>query len=232
MKWVNTFNRIIIVIACLVLIASLTALFLLPQTFLLALGGWMLDWGVYIQSMDPWTRFGIGVALALVVDVILVVIIVLQVLRPRSRFLRVQKVAGGTANISTKSVVELLQHRLDPLPGVIKVTPTIKAKGNRVTAKVDAGVARGTNVPQIANQLIGLIQSVLTEELGLQIAGQPEVQVTVAQPTGSRTKTTLTPPPVVKPPSDPIKEVPALSPETPMMPPPLAVTGDEEKDEA
>ena len=185
MKFVNTLNRVVFVIVCLVLIAALTALFLLPQIVLRAVGQWMLNWGSYIQSIDPWVRLGVGVALAVVIDITLAIIIILEVRRPRSRFLRVQQVAGGMANISTESVVALLQHRLEPLPGVIRVTPKIRAKGNRVTAWVDAGVARGTNVPQVANKLITVIQLVLTEELGLQISGQPEVQVTVVQPTGS-----------------------------------------------
>jgi len=185
MKFVNTLNRVVFVIVCLVLIAALTALFLLPQIVLRAVGQWMLNWGSYIQSIDPWVRLGVGVALAVVIDITLAIIIILEVRRPRSRFLRVQQVAGGMANISTESVVALLQHRLEPLPGVIRVTSKIRAKGNRVTAWVDAGVARGTNVPQVANKLITVIQLVLTEELGLQISGQPEVQVTVVQPTGS-----------------------------------------------
>jgi len=185
MKFVNTLNRVVIVTVCLASIAALTALFLLPQIVLIAAGQWMLDWGSYIQGIDPWVRLGTGVAIAVVVDIALAIVIILEVRRPRSRFLRVQQVAGGMANISTDSVVELLQHRLEPLPGIIRATPKIRAKGNRVTAWVDALVARGTNVPQTANQLIEVIQSVLTEELGLQIAGHPEVQVTVVQPTGS-----------------------------------------------
>jgi len=182
MKFINTLNRVVIVIVCLALIAALTALFLLPQIVLVAVGQWMLNWDGYIQGIDPWVRLGVGVALAVVIDIALAIVIILEIRRPRSRFLRVQQVAGGMANISTDSVVELLQHRLEPLPGVIRVTPKIRAKGNRVTAWVDAGVGRGTNVPRTANKLIKVIQLVLTEELGLQIAGQPEVQVTVVQP--------------------------------------------------
>ena len=185
MKFVNTLNRVVIVIVCLASIAALTALFLLPQIVLIAVGQWMLNWGNYIQGIDPWVRLGTGAAIAVVIDIALAIVIILEVRRPRSRFLRVQQVAGGVANISTDSVVELLEYRLEPIAGVIRVTPKIRAKGNRVTAWVDAGVARDTNVPQTANQLIKVIQSVLTEELGLQIAGQPEVQVTVVQPTGS-----------------------------------------------
>ncbi len=195
MKFVNTLNRVVIVIVCLASIATLTALFLLPQIVLIAVGEWMLDWGSYIQGIDPWVRLGTGIAVAVVIDIALAIVIILEVRSPRSRFLRVQQVAGGMANISTDSVVELLQHRLEPLPGVIRVTPKIRAKGNRVTAWVDVGVARGTNVPQTANRLIRAIRSVLTKELGLQIAGQPEVQVTVVQPPRSA----LQPEPSVQP---------------------------------
>lgn len=186
MKFTNTLNRILVIIACLLLIAGFTALFLLPHVVLINLGQWLLDWGNYFNAMDPWTRMGIGIVLTVVVNLVLLLVIFLEVRRHRSRFIRVQQVAGGMANISTDSVVELLQHRLDPLPGVIEVIPHILAKGNRVAARVDATVARGTNVPHIANQLIETIQSVLTDELGLQIAGQPEVQVAmVAQQEGS-----------------------------------------------
>lgn len=195
MKFVNTLNRVAIVIVCLALIAALTALFLLPQIVLTAAGQWMLAWVSYLQGLDPWVQLGTGVVLAVVIDIALASVIILEIRRPRSRFLRVQQVAGGMANISTDSVVELLQHRLEPLPGVIRVTPKIRAKGNRVTAWVDAGVARGTNVPQTANLLIRVIRSVLTKELGLQIAGQPEVQVTVVQPPSSAGAATEIAPP-------------------------------------
>ena len=218
MKFVTTLNRVAIVIVCLASIAALTALFLLPQIVLIAAGQWMLDWGRYIQNIDPWVRLGTGVAIAVVIDIALAIVIILEVRRPRSRFLRVQQVEGGIANINTDSVVELLQHRLEPLPGIIRVTPKIRAKGNRVTAWVDAGVAHGTNVPQTANQLIKVIQSVLTEELGLQIAGQPEVQVTVVQPPSSMIappppRSTFQPEPSVRsvePPADDAAEPSAL----------------------
>lgn len=194
MKFINTLNRIVIVVVALILIVGLTALFLLPQLVLTGLGQWMLDWGNYFYGVDPWVRVGVGVILAIVFDLLLMLVVFFEVRRGRKRFIRVQQVAGGMANISTDSVVELLEHRLDPIPGVIEVTPHIQAKGNRVTARVDAGVSRGTNVPQTANQLIKTIQAALTDELGLQIAGQPEVKVTVVQQRGEGAGSTPPPP--------------------------------------
>ena len=196
MKFMNWLNRAVIVIACLVLMVVLTVLFVFPHTLLEGLGRWMMDWGIYFGRQETWARLGVGIALAVVVDILLLVVIFLEVRRNRQRYLRVQKVAGGMATISVESVTELLQYRLDPLPGVITVVPEIRAKGNKVDARVEVGMSRGSNVPETAGMLIKVVQSVLTDELGMQIAGRPEVQVTVLTRDDDATASTAPPLPL------------------------------------
>ena len=206
MSFLNTLNRIVIVIACLVLLVALTALFILPHIALTELGRWMVEWGSYFEGQNTWTRLAVGIGLAVVVDILLLVVIFIEVRRGRRRYIRVQQVSGGMATINIDSVTELLQHRLDPLPGVISITPTIRAKGNKVDAHVDVGVGRGTNVPQTASLLISEIQSILTDELGMQIAGVPSVRVNVVVPRGEETSA---------PESAPVASPPALPPALP-----------------
>ncbi len=222
MGFLNTLNRVVIVVVCLVLMAAFTALFLLPHVALPSVGRWMADWGDYFANQEPWTRLGIGIALAAVVDLVLLAIIFVEVRRPRSRYIRVQQVAGGMATISIESVTEMLQHRLNPLPGVIRITPTIRAKGNKVDAHVDVGVSPGTNVPQAASRLIAEIQSVLTDELGMQIAGVPSVRVNVLEP---QTKKAPTPTAATTPVPTPVS-----TPTPPPLPPALPA-GEEDRGE-
>jgi hypothetical protein len=179
MKFLNTLNRVVIVVLCLVLILVLTSVLILPQIILTGLGDWMAGWGDYLASLAPWLRLIVGALLAVVVDLILAAIIFFEVRPARQRYINVQQVAGGMANVSIESVDQLINYKLDPLPGVIKVTPRIRAKGSKVEAVVEVEVTRETNVPSIANRMIKIIQAALTEELGLQIAGQPEVRVNV-----------------------------------------------------
>jgi hypothetical protein len=179
MKFLNTLNRIIIVILCLVLILTFTSILIIPQVILTGVGDWMAEWGTYLGQQRPWVRLVVGALLAVVVDFVLALIIFLEVRPARKRYINVQQVAGGMANVSIESVNQLLTHKLDPLPGVIQVDPRIRAKGNKVEAVVDAEVTRDTNVPDMANRMIKIIQSALAEELGLQIAGQPQVRVNV-----------------------------------------------------
>ena len=179
MNFLNTVNRVFIVILCLVLMVTLTALFLIPHEILIRLGEWMSQWGRYFLSQSPWTRLGIGVALAVVVDLLLAFVIFLEVKRKRKRYIRVQQATGGMVNISIDSVVEQLKYTLDPMEGVVTVKPTIKAKGNKVQAMVDVTVSKGRNIPTMAQRLVQRVKSALTQDLGLEIAGDPEVRIRV-----------------------------------------------------
>ncbi|MGC9348203.1 MAG: hypothetical protein ACP5JG_08715 [Anaerolineae bacterium] len=220
MKFWNTFNRIVVVIDALVLMVSLTVLFLIPQIILRDFGEWMMGWGRYFGTVTPWVRIILGILFAAVIDLLLGILIFLEVRPTRKRFIRVQQVSGGMANISTESVTQLLQHKLDPEPGVIQVSPHVKAKGNRVAATVDVGVIPTANVPETAGRLIRITQTVLTDELGLRIAGQPEVRVTVVGEAAPERR---------KPPERPSRE--AIFRETPSAPPPLPGGPSEEEEE-
>jgi len=179
MNFLNTVNRVFIVILCLVLMVVLTALFLIPHEVLISLGEWMAQWGRYFLSRSPWTRLGIGVVLALIVDLGLAFVIFLEVKRPRKRDIRVQQATGGMVTISIDSVVEQLKYALDPMEGVIEVDPHIKAKGDKVQAVVDVTVTKGRNIPTMAQQLVREVKNALTQDLGLEVAGDPEVRIRV-----------------------------------------------------
>jgi hypothetical protein len=179
MNFLNTVNRVFIVILCLVLMVTLTALFLVPHEVLISLGEWMAQWGRYFLSRSPWLRLGIGVALALIVDLLLAFVIFLEVKRKRKRYIRVQQAEGGMVNISIDSVVEQLKYVLDPMEGVVEVKPHIKAKGNKVQAMVDVTVTKGRNIPTMAERLVREVKNALTQDLGLEVAGDPEVRLRV-----------------------------------------------------
>jgi hypothetical protein len=207
----NTVNRVVIVVLLLTLMALLTTLFVLPHIVLTNVGGRMVEWGKFFGDMSAqWLRLTLGLLLSFIVDALIAFLIFLEVHRTRKRFIRVQQVTGGMATISTESIVQQLQHSLDPIVDVIKVAPSVNAKRDKVQTVVDVEVGANANVPRMATELIDMVQKVLTENLGLQVYGQPEVRIKVATaPAGAKAKPT---------PSIPEPEpVPASAP----VPPPL-----------
>ncbi|MEJ5310706.1 MAG: alkaline shock response membrane anchor protein AmaP [Anaerolineae bacterium] len=201
----STINRIIIVVALLALMALGTAVCILPHIILSNVGQWLVELGRYFNSVQPVVRLILGLLLALFMNVVILFLIFLEVRPGHRRFIRVQQVTGGMATISTDSITQQVTYKLDPIPGVLKVSPKINAKGDKVRAVVDVEVAAGSDVPDLATELMTAVKTVLADSLGLQVYGQPEVRLKVAP----------SPTPVVKKPQ-PVKEKPA--PETP---PPL-----------
>lgn len=224
----NTVNRVLIVVLLLTLMALLTTLFVLPHIVLTGVGGWMVQWGEYLGGLQAqWLRLVLGLLLSFIVDALIAFLIFLEVRRPRKRFIRVQQVAGGMATISTESIVQQLQHTLDPITNVIKVAPSVNAKRDKVQAIVDVEVKAGANVPAMATELMSVVQEVLTGNLGLHVYGQPEVRIKVAAvPGNGKAKPApAVPEPVAPPPA--IPPLPEAKPQEWAGPPPLSDSKDQ-----
>lgn len=226
----STINRVVIVVALLCLMALFTAVCVLPHIIFTNVGEWLTELGRYFNSVQPVWRLVLGILLSLVFDIVILFLIFLEVRPGHRRFIRVQQVTGGMATISTESITQQVAYKLDPIPGVLKVSPKVNAKGDKVRAIVDVEVAAGSDVPDLATELMEAVNTVLADSLGLQVYGQPEVRIKVAP---SPTPVVKKPKPVVEKPA-PEEPRPAL-PEKPVEvrpaqewagPPPLPVEED------
>ena len=224
----NTFNRILIVFACLVAILGLTAVFILPRMVLPALSEWLAGAAKYVEAMPSLARIAIGAGLALVVDLLLVLLIIAEVKPGRKRYIRVEQVTGGMVTLNVESVVQQLQNRLDALAGVVKVKPTIQTKGDKVHATVDVEVTAAANVPTMASQLTSTVQNTLTGDLGVQVHGVPEVRIRVT-PTPTGTIKAVSPPVPAEAPVRLPAAPASVAPTPPPLPPAEAQSGEGEQ---
>ncbi len=182
----NTFNRVVIVLLLLVLIPVLSYIFIVPHVVLGELGAWATAMSETLWQMNPMVRLAGGIAAAVVVDILFLFVIYLELRRPKKKYIHVQKITGGVATLSVESIVQQIQYRLDPLEGVIKVKPEVTAKGQKVRVAVDVLVQAGYNLPELASRLVDEVKQVITEELGLQPAGDPVIRMKVAAPPKGR----------------------------------------------
>ena len=153
----NIFNRFILVLLFLGLILILTIVLLFPDQILTTVGQFLADWGQYFAWVDQQQgleRLVISIGIAVIVDLILVLLIYWEIKPKRKRFIKVEQVSGGKATVSLDSIVSQLLYKLDPLPGVVKVTPTVSPKGDRIQVRLDVSVTRDLAVPQMADHLI------------------------------------------------------------------------------
>ena len=180
----NIFNRLILVLLLLGLALVTTVVLIFPEQILTVIGQFLVDWGQYFAWVDQQQRLlrlGSSIGIAVIADLILALLIYLEIKPKRKRFIKVEQVSGGKATVSLDSIVRQLLYRLDPLPGVVKVTPSISPKGDKIQARLDVMVTREMAVPQMADHLISTAKQAISDDLGLVISGEPQIRIKVVE---------------------------------------------------
>jgi hypothetical protein len=205
----NTLNRIVVV-ALLVIATMLCCVLLAGAKWVVPALADQLDLlAGSLESAPGYQAVVLGIILAFVVDFIFVLLIILEVRRPKAKFIRVEKVAGGEVEVSVTSIVDRLRHEVDALPGVLKVKPRVSGRRGGIVVHLDVDIAAGLDVPPQAEKIVETARLVVEERLGLKLAKTPKVSLrAVPYPQGAlpsnRLKEKIRPPaePLLSPPDE------------------------------
>jgi hypothetical protein len=175
----NVFNRLIVILLLLALIV-LTVIFVITPGPSLRLVTATSDWlhqGVldYVDA-DPLFFAGARVVIGGAVIIACLLILWLEVRRPRKKTIRAQKMAGGEARIATESVEQRLAYNIDQLPDVIKVGPRITGKSRGVDVDLLLETSPEIDVPMKTEEVMQVTREVIVERMGLKL-GKVQVRI-------------------------------------------------------
>ena len=112
--------------------------------------------------------FCLGLAILTVVFAVLLLYVELM---PSGRLrMRLKSIQGADVLMSADAITTQLQYALDPLPGVISVTPkVVKGKGDAVDVLVDLTTTSDVDVKKKTDEVMDVTRSVLEGGLGLRV---------------------------------------------------------------
>ncbi|MBC8249651.1 MAG: hypothetical protein H8E90_08225, partial [Anaerolineales bacterium] len=143
----NTFNRVVVVLLLLVTIIVMTIVLVVPRPVIEVLQEWLWNLDANLALVSPPILLVVGVALALLVDVVCAVLIWLEFRRRRSRAIRVRSVSGGKAELSVDSIARRLERNISQLEGVTFIQPNIWGKRGGVEVELDLETSPEVDVP-------------------------------------------------------------------------------------
>ncbi len=170
----NTFNRIVMVLGILFWIAVVTYVVLLPLD---AVGVARLGLDVFEQSLFDDQFFTIFLAVSGGILFLMLVLLVLELRRPRRRTVRIKTQGRGNAQLDVESVTQSLEYRVDELAGVRQVRTHIRSRGKDVDVSLDLDTSPSVNIPVLTDQVVSLAQDIVEGQLGLKIHGQVRVNI-------------------------------------------------------
>ncbi|MGQ9585822.1 MAG: alkaline shock response membrane anchor protein AmaP [Anaerolineae bacterium] len=167
----NVFNRIVMIVLMLVLLAAAFVLTVWPQVWVIV--------GEQMLYLSEYARLGY-VLVGILVMLVCGLLFLLEVRRPRrARYVVVDRVAGGEARVQVESVSRRLEYEVDLLQDVSDVKSHILAKGRGLRTILDVVMSADVDVPMKTEEIIETVRRVVEEQMGLRLAGKPKDAITL-----------------------------------------------------
>lgn len=168
----NAFNRLVVIIV-LLMIMVLSAIFLIaPVTVLRLMLPFLQRLETNLASMTGLSvlaRLGGGLVFVFLIWVCGAAILWLEVRRPRAKTIKVQKVSGGEAELTTDSIASRLEYNIDQLADVIKVKPTISPGRKGVLVDLELETNPEIEVPMKTEEVQQLTKEIVENRMGLKL---------------------------------------------------------------
>ena len=118
-----------------------------------------------------------GASLAVLTFIICGLLLWLELRRPHGKVVRIQKVSGDEAKVTTDSIARRLEYNIDQLAEVISVKPKITSKGKGVHVRLNVETGPEIDVPAKTEEISKVAREVIEERMGLKLAGKIEINI-------------------------------------------------------
>ena len=214
----NAFNRIMMILVILVVFFVLTIGLFVPFESLAVIGGVASSTLHTLNRIRPEFLLPFRALLilcAILFDMLLIGLLVLEIRGPARRTLRVAKVGGGEVSVTAESLAERIQYHLDQLADVIGVQVKVAPRGGGVDLDLNIQTGADVNVPEKAEQVLEVTRQVVEDKMGLKLGRKPRINIHAMPYPGIVTRPTAPPqspgrptPPTPPAPSSPFSPTP------------------------
>jgi len=169
----NVFNRIVVILLALVVLIVTVVVVIVPEpsfNLLRAVFQWAQEnTQSYMGSPDRYWFMAARVIVGGAIVLVGLIVLWLELRRPRRKVIRVQKMAGGETNIAIESISQRVAYNIDQLPEVIKVTPRISGRSRGVNIDLQLETSPEIDVPMKTEEVLQVTKDVVEGRMGLKL---------------------------------------------------------------
>ena len=174
----NLFNRLFTIVTLVVLAIVGTATLITPDQVLLFITSTANSiHGGLLGGVTDAARIAIRIVIALIFVAVILILMWLEIRRPRSRHVEVAKTSGGQIRIHTADVEERIQQQVDAISGIISARVHVSEKDRAVIAKLDVEAAPGTDLVGKGEEVAAVTRIAVQDQLGLKLKDRPLVTI-------------------------------------------------------
>lgn len=175
----NIFNRVLVVLLLIALLALAVLIAVMPGQVALAVEGAMRSVRDFLANAEKtyfWLYTAGRVALVLLALVIVLPLLWGELKPRRPKAVSVLTETGSKASVTTDSVARRLTWHIDQLADVISVTPNVTASGKAVNVTLFLETQPEIDVPMKTDEVVRVAREVIVDRMGLQL-GKVDVRI-------------------------------------------------------
>ena len=173
----NVFNRIVVLLLLVAVIAAATAVAVLTWTIPNKTINWLADAVQWMDDNDGDTEKALLTAGAIVVGLLALIALVVEVLPRRRNDVRIIDVQGAQASLSTAAVAQRLEEAVRQVPHVADTKAYVRARRKGVEVDMDLHVDPDANLADVTGAASTAIRDVLSSRMHVALVAPPRTRL-------------------------------------------------------
>jgi hypothetical protein len=174
---VNTFNRIFVVLLCVLLVVAAVAIITLAWTIPNRSINGLTDAVQWLDDNDGDLEKAVLTGIAAFVGLAAFVFLIFELIPRQGKVVKVNDLGSGTAKLSIASINQRIEEAVSRVPYVSEVRADVQARRKGVLVSLDLQVDPDANLVTVTDQACQTAQEFLTERVHVQVLKPPTARL-------------------------------------------------------
>jgi hypothetical protein len=174
---VNTFNRIVLIVVCVLLVVAAVGIVTLTWTIPNRSVNWLADAAQWIDDNDGDLEKALLTTISAFIGLVAVIVLLIELIPRRGPSVQVTDLASGSATLSAASISQRIEEAVVQVPHVSEVRADVKSKRKGVIVALDLQVDPEANLATVTDEACNTATEVLTQRVHVALLRPPTARL-------------------------------------------------------
>jgi hypothetical protein len=173
----NTFNRIVLIVLCLLLVVGAIAVIALTWTIPNRSVNWLMDAAQWVDENDGDLEKALLTTVSAFIGLVAMIVLLIELIPRRGPAVQVTGLASGNATLSAAAIGQRIEEAVVQVPHVSEVRADVKSRKKGVLVALDLHVDPEANLATVTDEACQVATEVLADRVHVALLRPPTARL-------------------------------------------------------
>ena len=173
----NTFNRIVLIVLCVLLVIGAISVIALTWTIPNRSVNWLADAAQWVDDNDGDLEKALLTTVSAFIGLVAMIVLLIELIPRRGPAVEVTGLGSGTATLSAAAIGQRIEEAVVQVPHVSEVRADVKSRKRGVLVSLDLHVDPEANLATVTDEACQVASDVLTERVHVALLRPPTARL-------------------------------------------------------